>query len=84
MEYIIGLIVVGAAYYAFFYKKESEQPAETPKVEEAKVEAVNAQPVAEAAPAKKPTTAKKKAPAKAKAAAAPKAKSTKKTAKPKA
>lgn len=78
MEYIVGIAVVAAIAYLLYSNKKSEavveaQPEAAPyKVEtpEAKVEAVNAQPVvAETKPAKA-----KKAPAKKAAPKAPKAK----------
>lgn len=77
MEYIVGIAVIAAIAYLLTRKKE-EAVVET--AADAKVEAVNAQPVAEAAPvaeakpakapakkpaAKKPAVAKAKAPAKA-------------------
>ena len=77
MEYIVGIAVIAAIAFLLTRKKEEQVVEAAPyKVEtpEAKVEAVNAQPV-EAAPVAKPAKkapAKKastKAPAKAKAPA---------------
>lgn len=87
MEIIVGIAVVAVIGYFVFGRKKEEAVVEAApyKVEtpEAKVEVVNAQPVAEEkpaqakkAPAKKPAApkaAKAKAPAKPKAAAKPKA-----------
>jgi DNA topoisomerase I len=95
MEYIIVLAAIGAVWFFIFRKPKDvvEQQSTAPyKVEapEAKVEVVNAQPIAEAkpAPAKK-TAAKKPAAPKATTAKKPAAKKAPakkpaaKTAKPK-
>lgn len=84
MEIIVGIAVVAVIGYFVFGRKKEEAVVEAApyKVEtpEAKVEVVNAQPVAEEkpakakkAPAKKPAAPKAKAPAKAKAPKKPKA-----------
>ena len=93
MEYIVGIAVIAAIVY-LLTRKSKEAVVETApykvEVPEAKVEAVNAQPVSEAKPAKAPAkkrtfvkreegdakakVAKIKAPAKPKATKKPKAK----------
>lgn len=78
MEIIIGLIVVGVAAYFIFRPKKTETVVEVApyKIEtpEAKVEAVNAQPVAEVKPAPAKKAPKAKAPAKKPVAKKPVAK----------